>query len=128
MPGQDQTRGKRGVIQAVQSYDVADHETTSSYVDVAFVDDSGKSQTVLSVGHAISLLLRARAETQDCDIKVLARPAQNYPWRELVAETTLTAGTDTEVYADTIRDWQVKVQVKEGTTSGGTIDIGVCIK
>lgn len=128
MSGADRTRGARSVIQGVQSYYAEDVETSSSYSDVAFEDDAGRSTAVLSVGHAISALIRAKASTQDCNIKVLARPATGYPWRELVAETALVADTDTEVLADTIRDWQLKVQVKEGGTSGGTVEVGVCLK
>jgi hypothetical protein len=128
MSGQDQVTSAGTVRQAAQSYYAEDVATTASYADVSFTDDHGRTQTVLSTGHAISALIRAEADTQDCNIKVLARPANDYPWRELVAETALVDGTDTEVLADTVRDWQIKVQVKEGGTSGGTVSVGVCLK
>lgn len=118
----------RKVEQDYKTFYATGVATGAAYADVELTELYGGKSTEMNTGERISLLVRAEATTQDCNIKVLARPHPSYDWRELVAETGLTADTDTEVYADTIRDAQIKIQVKQGASPGGTVTIGVCLK
>lgn len=127
--GTDQATSAMPVRQAAQCYYLEELETSNAYSDVVFNLDSGNRSTeILHAGHAISGMIRALAKTQDCLAKVFARPHPDYPWREIVSATNLVADTDTVLVEDTLRDWQYKIQIKEGSTSGGTVTIGVTLK
>lgn len=102
--------------------------TTASYADVTFTDTAGRSVTEIPAGFAISLIVEAIAATQAVNVKVLHRSHPSATWRELAAETAVGTSSVTEVYADIVRGAQIKVQIKEGTTSGGTGTISLCLK
>lgn len=111
-----------------------DQATTSDYVDLAFqvrgLDDDGNQKTIteIPVEHAVSLLIFALASTQNGLVKVLGKVHPEWSaWDEIVSETTLTAGTDTQLFADTIRHSVIKVQIKE-SVAGGTVKVGLCAK
>lgn len=106
----------------------ADVATTSSYADVEFTVD-GNTESAIECDFAISLEVEAEAATQDVNIKVLTRAHFSMPWRELQAETGVTtAGGNQSVYSGTVRGSQIKVQIKEGASSGGTAKIAVTLK
>lgn len=114
-------------VRAAYSAYCASQATTSEYVAVEFsIDELDADQ--LNLGHAVSLLIRAKSTTQDSLIKVMAKVHSDYPdWFELVSETALTTDVDTEIYADILRYPVIQILIKEGT-SGGTVTVAFCAK
>lgn len=102
--------------------------TTASYADVTFTDGRNNEIVAIPSGFAVSLVVEAEAETQAINIKILQRAHSSATWRELQAETGVATSGVTEVYADIVRAAEVKVQIKEGASSGGVGKVSLCLK
>jgi hypothetical protein len=122
-----QAGGSR-VQQGASTYYIDGQATTGSYADVTFKRGDGVEVSALSMQAHISLMVEAKASGQDVKIKILQRAHSDAEWRELQAETDVTTASVAEVYADNVRAGEIKIQVKEGSTSGGTVMIAVCAK
>jgi len=137
--------GKRSHVSAAvkaawERYHITGLATGADWADVAFQLDanpgSDLERTVLDCGGFISAEIRAYATTQAVDVRVLHRPTPDYPWEELVAETSVAVGTvtggilasGTEVLKDTLRTGQIKIQVKRGASAGGALTLAAALK
>lgn len=118
---------RAGRVQAAFTAGTESQATTSSYVPVEF-EFGAYTVNELSLGHAVSLVVRATSTTQNSLIKVETKPHKDYSaWTELVAETTLVAGTDTSIYADVLREEVVRISIKE-SVAGGTVEVAFVAK
>lgn len=102
--------------------------TSSSYADVEFTLNASTTLTEIDVSFGVSLEVEAKATTQDVKIKILTRAHSNAEWRELEGEADVTTSTVASVYSGAVRGAQVKIQVKEGSSSGGTLYVAVTVK
>lgn len=102
--------------------------TSASYADVEFTLDASTSIDEIDVSFGVSLEVEAKATTQDVKVKILTRAHAEAEWRELQAETDVTTGAVASVYSGAVRGAQVKIQVIEGTTSGGTLYVAATVK
>lgn len=121
---------RTGKIQAAYTTVTATQTTTASYAAVEF-DFGGASNKVIDeliLGHAISLLVHAYSDTVTTYIKIEGKVNKDYPeWAEIVAETSLSADTDTEVFADVLRYHVIRIMVKQNS-GAGDVTIGICAK
>lgn len=113
---------------------------------VTWTDDQGAERIVLNVGQHVLMQLRAYASVAACNLRVLHRPREGYPWVELVASTEVAVAApaaldgasgevadDEEVddgdpiYDDQIHTNQLLVQVAQATT-GGSLTLALACK
>lgn len=102
--------------------------TSDSYTDVTFTDVRGVEITAIEVSAHISLHVEAKATTQAVKVKVLERASPDMDWSELQAETDVGTSAKTEVYSGNVRSGQIKIQVIEGSSSGGTLALALVAK
>lgn len=122
-----------------QTYRAEGVATTDEWADVPFTVTSflgSVARTVLPAAQFISGHLVAWSSTQATKVRVLAQSAEDAPWWELVTELDVPVQTETsdllngvtEVLEATVRAHALRVQVKEGSSSGGAISLAGCLK
>lgn len=103
--------------------------TTAAFADVEFQDENGDpTGPAFDSATYISLQVQAIATVQDCKIRVLERASREADWIELVAETDVTLTQATTIFNDNVRGAQFKIQVKQGTSPGGLVNLSFCMK
>lgn len=118
-------KGRRTIASSTSLASLA-HPTTADWVDVQW--DINGGLVWIPAASFISMELEGEAFTQDGKVRVLTKAHQNTNERELLAETDISVGAVTAALSGAIRGAFVKVQVKQGTTPGGTLNLALCLK
>tara|TARA_R100000808_G_C2151643_1_gene160792 strand:+ start:2302 stop:2685 length:384 start_codon:yes stop_codon:yes gene_type:complete len=123
-----QANGERVSGSYISGY-LAAAPTTAAFVDVQFEDESGDpTGPAFDTATYISLQVQAIATVQDAKIRVMERASREAAWIELVAEADVTTSQATTIYNGNARGSQMKIQLKQGSSPGGLVDVSFCLK